>query len=137
MPETGYSGTPLAKKLGLKDGMTILTRNSPRLYADYFPQFPDISVVDKDPTPESVDFIHIFCQSIDQLDRQFPFLKAAVKKNGLMWISWPKATSKIKTDITRESLRSYVLKRGLVDVKVCVIDKDWSALKFVFRLKDR
>ena len=137
MSGTGYSGTPFAKKLGLKDGMTVVTRNSPRLYADYYPQFPDISVVDGDPMPESVDFIHIFCQSTDQLDRQFPVLKTALKKTGLMWISWSKATSKIETDLTRESLRSYVLDRGLVDVKVCAIDKDWSALKFVYRLSDR
>jgi hypothetical protein len=137
MSDTGYSGTPLAKKLGFKDGMTAITLNSPQLYADYFPEIPDIRLAEDTAKPQNVDFIHIFCSSFEQLDRQFASLKQALKKTGLMWISWPKATSKIETDITRESLRSYVLERGLVDVKVCAIDKDWSALKFVFRLQDR
>ena len=137
MVQAGYSGTPLAKKLGLKDGMVVMTRNSPQPYEQYFPELPLTIAAEKDMRPGSVDFIHIFCRSIEQLDNQYPELKKALKKNGLMWISWPKKSSKIETDVTRESLRSYVLKRGLVDVKVCAIDADWSALKFVFRLKDR
>jgi len=137
MAKPGYSGTPLAKKLGLKDGMTVIARNSPKPYEEYFLEYPLIIDADNEPSPESVDFIHIFCSSFEQLDRLYPGLKACLKKNGLMWISWPKKTSKIETEVTRESLRTYVLERGLVDVKVCAIDDDWSALKFVFRLKDR
>ena len=134
---SGYSGTPLAKKLGLKDGMSVITRHSPQDYAEYFAELPDIRCVETTPKPDSIDFIHIFCQRFEQLDADYPALKAALKKNGLIWISWPKKSSKIETDVTRESLRSYVLKRGLVDVKVFAIDEDWSALKFVYRVKDR
>ncbi|NNC36274.1 MAG: DUF3052 domain-containing protein [Hyphomonadaceae bacterium] len=137
MAQAGYSGTPLAKKLGLKNGMTIITRSSPQPYNSYFSQFPNIIKVTDPPAPESIDFIHIFGHSFEQLEKHYPPLKQALKKNGLMWISWPKKSSKIESNITRESLRSYVLDRGLVDVKVCAIDDDWSALKFVYRVKDR
>lgn len=137
MAQAGYSGTPLAKKLGLKDGMTVITRDSPQPYPTYFAQYPNVIDVNETPECESIDFVHIFGHSFEHLDAHYLELKPSLKKNGLMWISWPKKSSKIETDITRESLRTYVLDRGLVDVKVCAIDADWSALKFVYRVKDR
>ena len=64
-------------------------------------------------------------------------LKDGLKQNGILWVSWPKGSSKIETDINREIVRSIVLKSGLVDIKVCAVDEDWSGLKFMYRLKDR
>lgn len=133
----GYSGTPLAKKLGLKTGMQIYVSGMPGEYCDYFADMPEnVDFVDN-PEAESLDFIHLFCTDLDQMAEQVLQLKPALKKDGLMWISWPKGSSKITTDIKREPLRSCVLAQGLVDVKVCAVDDDWSGIKFVYRLKDR
>ena len=134
---SGYSGTPLSKKLGLKDGMAIYVHGAPREYAEFFADFPLGIKVQKRPRPETTDFIHIFATKFSALEKTVIRLKPALKKNGLMWISWPKGSSKIETDIKREPLRTLVLKTGLVDVKVCAVDEDWSGLKFVYRLKDR
>jgi len=134
---SGYSGTPLAKKLGLKPGMKAYISNVPKTYQSYFPEFPDeIEFMDA-PEDASVDFIHVFCSEYARLEKVIPELKPFLKKTGLMWVSWPKGSSKIETDIKREPLRSLVLKHGLVDVKICAFDADWSGLKFVYRLKDR
>ena len=134
---TGYSGTPLAKKLGIKDGMTLYVHGAPREYAEFFTSFPLGIKVQKRPRPETTNFIHIFATNFGELEKIVTRLKPALKKDGLMWISWPKGSSKIETDIKREPLRTLVLKTGLVDVKVCAVDENWSGLKFVYRLKDR
>lgn len=134
---SGYSGTQLAKKLGIKDDMTLYVHGVPREYAEFFTGFPLGIKVQKRPRPETTDFIHVFATKFSELEKIVIRLKPALKKDGLMWISWPKGTSKIETDIKREPLRTLVLKTGLVDVKVCAVDEDWSGLKFVYRLKDR
>lgn len=132
----GYSGTPLAKKLGLKEGMSALVINEPQPYSSFFSDLPEpIFFVNRSET--NIDFIHLFCQTFQQLEKNAPLLIPKLKKNGLMWVSWPKGSSKLETDMKREPLRSFVLKLGLVDVKVCAVDKDWSGLKFVYRVKDR
>ncbi|WP_299764939.1 DUF3052 domain-containing protein [uncultured Dokdonia sp.] len=133
----GYSGTPLAKKLGIKEGYTILLYNQPKHYFDLFTDMPDDLKIIKEITPESVDFIHMFCTTIEDLQNNTITYKKALKKEGLLWISWPKGASSIPTDLKREPIREYLLSIGLVDVKVAAIDKDWSGLKFVYRLKDR
>ena len=134
---TGYSGTPLARKLGLKPGMTAYIAAQPQPYGKFFSDLPqDLNFVEN-PLKDSVDFIHVFCKELTELERMVPKLKPLLKKSGLMWVSWPKGSSKIETDIKREPLRSFVLQHGLVDVKVCAVDEDWSGLKFVYRLKDR
>jgi len=134
---SGYSGTPLAKKLGLKDGMSIYVHGAPQEYEEFFTGFPLGIKFQKRPRPETADFIHIFCTKLADLEKTVARLTPALKRNGLMWVSWPKGSSKIETDIKREPLRTLVLKTGLVDVKVCAVNEDWSGLKFVYRLKDR
>jgi len=134
---TGYSGTPLAKKLGIKENFKILLYNNPEHYFDLFSDLPKgIQVLNKI-EPESTDFIHLFCTSFDELNTIINKYMGAMTKNALMWISWPKGSSKIQTDLKRDIIREFLIEKGLVDVKVAAVDEDWSGLKFVYRLKDR
>lgn len=132
---TGYSKTPLTKKLGIKTGFKLLLRNTPDHYFDLLLGLPEDTVVLEDLQP--ADFIHLFCTHSEELSKLGPLLKSQLKKDGLMWISWPKGKSKIPTDLNRELIREHGLGIGLVDVKVAAIDEDWSGLKFVYRLTDR
>ena len=134
----GYSGTPLAKKLGIKDGFTILLVNVPDYYKSLFRDFPLNTKEVKRPKAETVNFAHVFCTTEKDLKTYLPKLKPALKKDGMLWVSWPKGASKIETTINREAVRDYVLSKiGLVDIKVAAIDADWSGLKFVYRKEDR
>jgi hypothetical protein len=136
MNERGYSGTPLAKKLGMKDGFDVLFVNHPDHYFDLFLELPKIYIV-KRPKKESVDLIHFFCKETREFEELSLQLKSFLKKSGMLWVSWPKGSSKIETDLSRDPIRNFLLTHGLVDVKVCAVDADWSGLKFVYRLKDR
>lgn len=133
---SGYSGTPLAKKLGIKEGFKILLYNLPKEYFRLFADFPNDVESLKDIEPYTTDFIHLFCTSFEELQNTATKYKEALKKNGLLWISWPKGSSSIKTDLKRDMIREHLIKIGLVDVKVAAIDGDWSGLKFVYRVKD-
>lgn len=134
---TGYSKTPLAKKLGIKSGYTFVTYNTPNHYFNLFEDFPEDITELSDLKKQSADFIHVFCTTLEELDLVITTYKPVLKINGLLWVSWPKGSSKIKTDLKREPIRDLVLSKGLVDIKVAAIDNDWSGLKFVYRLKDR
>lgn len=136
MNQHGYSGTPLAKKLGMKDGFDVVLVNNPDHYFKLFLDLPAINLIKK-PKKESVDFIHLFCTKTREFEELALQLKSFLKKNGMLWVSWPKGSSKIETDLSRDPIRNFLLTNGLVDVKVCAVDADWSGLKFVYRLKDR
>jgi len=137
MSTAGYSQTPLAKKLGIKSGYRIYLVQEPDHYLQLFSDLPeDISYVEI-PDPESMDFIHLFVKQWSELETAVPSLKPLLKKTGILWISWPKGTSSIPTNVKRDPLREFVLRQGLVDIKVCAVDQDWSGLKFVYRTKDR
>ena len=134
---SGYSGTPLAKKLGIKPGNALCVWNPPKDYLKLFTDFPeDVSFLEK-PKPESLDVIHAFFVSQTMMEEEAPLLKKGLKKNGMLWVSWPKGSSSISTDLKREPIREHFLSIGLVDVKVAAVDEDWSGLKFMFRTKDR
>jgi len=133
----GYSGTPLAKKLGLKEGFQILLYDAPDYYFDLFSDLPENLEQLTIPASESADFVHAFLTTYEALKQQSVFLKSALKKNGMLWVSWPKGSSKIKTDLKRDMIRKHLLEVGLVDIKVAAVDEDWSGLKFVYRKKDR
>lgn len=133
----GYSGTPLAKKLGIKENYTVLLYQPPNHYFKLFSDFPDNTIMLNEIQTETADFIHIFCTSYKELEHKGSIYKRALLKNGLLWVSWPKGSSNIQTDLKRDPIREYFLGLGLVDVKVAAIDEDWSGLKFVYRLKDR
>jgi len=134
---SGYSKTPLAKKLGIKAGYKIYLYNQPDHYLDLFEQLPENIEFTRPLESESIHFIHAFFTSEEALQNAINDLKDSLKQNGMLWISWPKGTSKIKTDLNREIVRAEVLRVGLVDTKVCAVDANWSGLKFMYRLKDR
>lgn len=138
MSQAGYSGTPLAKKLGIKEGFLIQVYNSPKNYTDFFHEFPEgVVISNSNQSKETVDFIHVFATTEKELSNAFSKAKPSLKKNGTLWISWPKKTSKISTEIDKFFVMNYGLDNGLVDVKVAAIDNDWSGHKFVYRKKDR
>ncbi len=86
---------------------------------------------------DNLDFVHYFVQQRDELTKIFPQLATIIKPNGMIWISWPKGSSRIETDLNENIIRDIGLANGLVDVKVIAVDDEWSGLKFVYRLKDR
>jgi hypothetical protein len=133
-----YSQTPLFKKLGIKEGFVIQVYNAPKNYRDFFYEFPSgVQIVATSQKKESVDLIHIFATSEAALSAAFFEAKLALKKNGALWISWPKKSSKIPTEIDKPFVRNYGLQNGLVDVKLAAIDLIWSGHKFVYRVEDR
>lgn len=128
----GYSGTPLATKLGIKAGFKVFAENAPVDYASLLAPLPDdVSFVRK--LSRSVDLIHLFTKSATELDAKLRVWRHAMKSDGMIWISWPKKASKVPTDITEDVIRHVALAMGLVDVKVCAVDETWSGLKLVIR----
>lgn len=134
---TGYSGTPLIKKLGIKPGNSILLVNQPDHYLDLLGSLPDDVTMINDRSTGLADFIHLFVGDEQALHNMFPPLKSKLDKNGMIWVSWIKKSSKMETDINGNDVRSLGLELGLVDIKVCAVDDDWSGLKFVYRKEDR
>ena len=132
----GYSGTPLPKKLGIKDGSRIVLINAPQDFESELGELPDNVEFIKRPT-KSLDIILFFVLTKRALARDFAKLAAKITANGMMWIAWPKKSSGVVTDLSEQRVREIGLNAGLVDVKVCAIDETWSGLKFVYRLKDR
>lgn len=132
--QEGYSGTPLAKKLGIKEGSRLLLFHVPDHYFSLFSHFPEGVQLN---IRTAVDCIHYFTTEEKQLSTDILLLKSSIAQNGAIWISWPKKASKITTDMTEDTIRKIALNHGLVDVKVCAVDATWSALKLVIPVKDR
>lgn len=130
----GYSSTPLAKKLGIKSKDVCIVIQEPDQYWNWLSPLPeDISFTKKG----QASFIHLFVKDQSVFEKLMTTYKKQLAKDGMMWISWPKKTSKVETDLTENTIRDFGLAHGLVDVKVCAVDEVWSGLKFVYRLKDR
>lgn len=129
--------TPLIKKLGIKERFQLLFHNQPENYFDVVGPMPENTSQLTSFESESADFIHFFCVHFSDLEATIKDYINALKKTGMLWVSWPKGSSSIDTDLKRDVIRNYVLSLGLVDTKVASFDEDWSALKFVYRLKDR
>jgi Protein of unknown function (DUF3052) len=132
----GYSGTPLFKKLGYKDGFTAKAVNAP---AHYMALLGDAAAVVTftDRATTNIDLIHLFTNSQKELATALPRLMKQIRKDGTIWVSWYKKSSGKATEVTEDMVRNTALASGLVDVKVCAVDEDWSGLKLVYRLKDR
>lgn len=132
----GYSGTPLAKKLGIKEGSRIALVNAPKDFRSVLGDLPDNVEFVSRPT-KSLDIFLFFVMSERVLARDFANLAEKLVTNGMIWIAWPKKSSGVTTDLTEQRVQRIGLDAGLVDVKICAIDETWSGLKFVYRLKDR
>lgn len=132
----GYSGMPLAKKLGIKAHFKIGLYNQPDYYFKLFSDIPDgVEQIKSDKVKK--DFIHYFTKDEAELRRDIKKLKEGILSNGMIWVSWPKKASRIACNITEDDVRNIGLKNGLVDIKVCAIDEVWSGLKLVIPVKDR
>jgi len=132
----GYSKKSLVEKLGIKQGFAISIIGAPKNYAVTLGKLP-IGVKQTKRLQGSVDFLQFFSSERCVLEDKFPTLKAALSPRGMLWISWPKGSSRVPTDLNENVVREIGLKNGLVDVKVCAVDETWSGLKFVYRIKDR
>ena len=136
MKTAGYSGTPMAKKLGIKNGYKIRIINEPKGYFELFSDLPgDLSIITDNKIKK--DFIHYFTKSASELKKDIKRLKQEIEQNGIIWISWPKKTAKVETDLNGNIVRETGLRNGLVDIKVCAVNEIWSGLKFVIPVKDR
>lgn len=132
----GYSGTPLGKKLGIKPDTSVLLVGMPAsVKKELSKDLASVKLVKS--ASSQLDLIHAFVLSKADLNKGLPTWKNGLAKTGALWISWPKKTSSISSDLTGDVVRELGLGSGLVDIKVCAVDEDWSGLKFVFRKSDR
>lgn len=134
--ESTNSGRPLEKKLGIIDGMNVRLIHAPEYYFDLFEISPQ-NIQNSDDPKIAKDFIHLFTTSSKELIALLPQLKNEIRQEACIWVSWPKKTSKIKTEVNGNLIRDWAIRCGLVDVKVCSVDETWSALKLVIPLKNR
>jgi hypothetical protein len=134
----GYSGTPLVKKLGIKAGQSLAVVNAPHQFlAHELQPLPENVRFEPGTARAQLDFIMLFVSSAKALHKELPKLKKKLARDGILWVSWPKKSSGVETDLSFDVVQQLGLKIGLVDVKICAVNEIWSALKFVYRLKDR
>jgi hypothetical protein len=132
----GYSGTPLAAKLGIKSNMTVRVVNAPADYAALVDPLPDGVVISSKDAKE-LDLVHIFTKSRSELFKLLITYQKKIKQNGVIWVSWPKKASGISSEVSEDAVREVALPLGLVDIKVCAVDDIWSGLKLVIRKANR
>ena len=132
MATVGYSGTPLAKKLGIKPGAKVFVAGAPKGYLASLEPLPEGVAFEK-MVSASIDLIHLFADSRAALAAALAKYRRVMAPDATIWVSWPKKASKLPTDITEDTIREVALPMGLVDVKVCAVDEVWSGLKLVIR----
>ena len=132
----GYSGTPTAKKLGIKPGQDVIVLGAPVDYATLVDGLPK-DLTWRTSLGRRADLVHAFVTKAAVLERRIADLRAAIAPEGSLWVSWPKKASKVPTDVTEDVIRRVALANGLVDVKVCAIDATWSGLKLVIPIAQR
>lgn len=128
----GYSGTPLFKKLGIKPASRVKTKNAPDDYLKLISPLPD-NVLVSTRIKREIDLFHLFTKSKSELRNQLVAAQSQIKQDGMIWVSWPKKSSGVASEVTESTIRELCLPMGLVDVKVCAVDKTWSGLKLVIR----
>jgi len=132
----GYSGTPLAKKLGIKAPMTLVAIDAPGEYRAWLGKLPEaVAIVSK--TSRPLRAVHVFATSKAILEKYLRGCRERLEPTGFVWISWPKRVSKVETDITEDVIRELALPLGFVDIKVCAVSEIWSGLKLVVRKSER
>lgn len=128
----GYSGTPLAKKLGIKEGFKVFAAGAPANYRELIEPLPaSVRFVSK--FDRTTNAVHIFTTRRSELSRALPAYRKRLNPEAIVWVSWPKKAAKVDTDITEDVVREIALPLGFVDVKVCAVDEVWSGLKLVVR----
>jgi hypothetical protein len=132
----GTSRKPLAEKLGIKAGFVVAVINPPKDYRRLLGRLPN-RVTIRARLAGRVHMVHAFVRNRAGLEASFDRWKAAIPADGSLWISWPKQSAGVPTDLTEDVIRSVALAHGLVDVKVCAVDETWSGLKLVYRMADR
>jgi len=132
----GYSGTPLARKLGISVNDYVFLVGAPENYGDLVDPLPEGVRFVRRLTPET-DIIHVFATERARLEKETKAALAKMKPDAVIWASWPKKSSKVPTDITEDTIREIALPLGLVDVKVCAVDDVWSGLKLLLRRENR
>jgi len=132
----GYSGTPLPRKLGIKEGASLALIEAPKGFDSTLGELPGGVAVRRAPRGQ-LDVIIAFFAERAKLERRLPALRSALAPAGGLWVAWPKRSSGVATDLTEGIVRELGLSTGLVDNKVCAIDHTWSGLRFVYRLTDR
>ena len=132
----GYSETPLAKKLGIKEGARVVLANAPKGFGSELGDLPpSVCFVTRSGKP--VDIVLLFAKSESSLKKDFVKMAKSLSPSGMLWVAWPKKSSGVPTDLSFNHVQRVGLEAGLVDVKICAVNDVWSGLKFVYRLKDR
>lgn len=132
----GYSGTPLAKKLGIRTDTALLTIDAPPAYREWLGDLPEgatVAAKGKTPITHSTDIVHLFVAERTRLEHELAALRDCLRRDAAVWVSWPKRTAKVPTDITEDVIRMIALPMGWVDIKVCAVSEVWSGLKLVVR----
>jgi hypothetical protein len=136
----GYSKRSLVEKLGIKQGFKVAFVDPTDDYRRTLGKLPEgVTVAHPERPPEierELDLVHVFGRSRRDMESKIARLKRCLVPEGMLWVSWPKASSRVVTDLNENIIREIALKNGLVDVKVCAVDETWSGLKLVVRLKD-
>lgn len=136
MSPAGYSGTPLVRKLGIEPGHRMWTSGAPDAYETLLGELPE-GVRRADEGERGVEFLHVFATTREALVRGLAEARERMAEDGMVWLSWPKKSSGVETELDGNVVRGIGLDAGLVDVKVCAVDEVWSGLKFVIRVADR
>ncbi|MEE9170945.1 MAG: DUF3052 domain-containing protein [bacterium] len=134
--QAGYFKRTLVQKLGIKEGARAIFINAPENYDKILGPLPDkLSILNELNGP--LDFIQFFTKSRAELEKELPKLKQQLVSNGMIWVSWPKKSSGVETDMTEDEVRRIAIPLQLVDIKVCAVDEIWSGLKLVIRVESR
>jgi hypothetical protein len=128
----GYSGTPLAKKLGIKESSRVLLVDAPPAFASLLEPLP-AGVVFESRVGPSVDIAHVFVTRREELANHLNTLRQKLGPEAMLWVSWPKKAAKVATTVTEDTIRELALPIGFVDIKVCAVSEVWSGLKLVVR----
>ena len=128
----GYSGTPLSKKLGFKPGQRVSAPGAPTNYRKLLAPMPE-GIEFQARVTKTTDLVHLFTSSKADLAKRLVAWLKVLSPDAVIWVSWPKKTSKVPSDITEDTIRAVALPMGLVDIKVCAVDETWSGLKLVLR----
>ena len=133
---SGYSGTPLQKKLGIKPPMTLVVIDAPEEYRSWLGKLPE-GVAIAAASKGALQAVHVFVKTRIALEKHLTTFRKRLTQTGFVWVSWPKKASKIATDVTEDVIREIALPLGFVDIKVCAVSEVWSGLKLVIRKSAR